>query len=70
MTNATNIPAIGEIFAIKGSQYMVYMGDTVEIRHADTHAVQKVIPMTDKMREQLPAQYAHHRGSIRGNGIR
>lgn len=70
MNAAAKIPAVGETFAIKGSQCMVYMGDAIELRHVDTQAVQKVIPMTDKMREQLPAQYAHHLGSIRGNGVR
>lgn len=64
----SKIPSIGETFAIKGAQYMVYMGDTIELRHVDTHAVQKVIPVSDKMREQLPAQYAHYLGSIRKIG--
>lgn len=65
MTTSLQMPQVGETFAVRGDQKLVYMGETVEIRHIDSNELQRTAPMTPAMREQLPSQYNKYLASHR-----
>ena len=53
------IPQIGEVFAAKGAQDLIYMGDYILMVNVDTR-VETRVEMTEAMRAQLPVQYAKY----------
>jgi hypothetical protein len=53
------IPQIGEVFAAKGTQDLIYMGDYILVVNVDTK-VETRVEITEAMSKQLPVQYAKY----------
>lgn len=60
MSTTKTLPEIGEIFASRGAEDMIYMGDHLVVKNV-TKGTERRVELTEAMKEALPKQYAKYR---------